>query len=141
MRVDASRDEIITCMLRAAGLRSTAQRRVILAHLVGSSHALTAQQLHARLCDDGHGVGLNTAYRTVQALVDAGALHTFPDHGELAFRRCGDAHHHHFICQRCGRVEDVLADEVERWVTAVAQRPGYTVHSHRADVYGTCPAC
>ncbi len=139
METQRSEDSVRT--LHDAGLRHTAQRTLILALLGARAETLTAQNLHARLRDDGHAVGLKTVYRTLHALVDAGILHTFPRHGELAFRRCGPAHHHHFICRHCGHVEDLVADEVERWVASIAQRPGYTVHSHRADVYGTCPSC
>ncbi len=39
------------------------------------------------------------------------------------------------------RSRTLVADEVERWVASIAQRPGYAVHSHRADVYGTRPSC
>lgn len=109
--------------------------------MIERTDALTAQELHAHLRHDGHAVSLNTVYRTLGALAEAGAVHTFPRRGEIAFRRCGDAQHQHLICTRCGRVDDVTADGIGRWVAALARSSGYTVRGHRTDVYGICPSC
>lgn len=104
-------------------------------------NALTAQELHARLRRDGHPVGLNTVYRTLGALAETGAVHTFARQGELAFRRCSTSHHQHLICVRCGRVDDVSDARIENRVTAIARSAGYTLRSHRTDLYGICPTC
>jgi Fur family ferric uptake transcriptional regulator len=86
-------------------------------------------------------VGLTTVYRTLTALAEAGLLDTFDRDGEQAFRMCGISHHHHLVCERCDRVEEIGADEVERWVAGVARRHGFEVTGHRADVFGVCAAC
>jgi Fur family transcriptional regulator, ferric uptake regulator len=86
-------------------------------------------------------VGLATVYRTLTALADAGLLDSFTREGEQAFRICGDAHHHHLVCETCSRVEEITGEEVERWVGEVAARRGYRVTGHRADIFGVCAAC
>jgi Fur family ferric uptake transcriptional regulator len=68
-------------------------------------------------------------------------LDAFPRDGEQAFRLCSDDHHHHLICEVCGRVEEITADEVERWVHAVTKRRGFRVTGHRADIFGVCVTC
>lgn len=96
-------------------------------------------------CNEGDiapAVGLNTVYRTLAALAEAGAIHTFPRQGELVFHRCSDVHRHqHLICTRCGRVQDVTAEGIDGWVDSLARSAGYTVQSHRTDVHGICPSC
>lgn len=127
--------------LREANLRATRQRRTVLDALRERPDAVTAQALHRELLKAGESVGLTTVYRTLTALADAGFLDTFTREGEQAFRLCGDAHHHHLVCEICNRVEEITADEVERWVGQVASRRGYEVTGHRADIFGICPAC
>jgi Fur family transcriptional regulator, ferric uptake regulator len=127
--------------LRQAGLRTTRQRRTVLAALRERPDAVTAQDLHRELWQAGEPIGLTTVYRTLTALADAGFLDTFARDGEQAFRLCGEVHHHHLVCETCNRVEEITADEVERWVQDVATRRGFAVTGHRADIFGVCAAC
>lgn len=134
-------ETITTDALRDAGLRATRQRTTVLDALRGRAEAVTAQDLHAELRGSGEPVGLTTVYRTLSSLADAGLLDAFDRGGEQAFRLCSDDHHHHIICEVCNRVDEITADEVERWVEAVAARRGFRVTGHRADVFGVCAAC
>jgi Fur family transcriptional regulator, ferric uptake regulator len=127
--------------LREAGLRPTRQRLTVLEALRGRDGAVTAQDLHAELRQAGGPVGLTTVYRTLTSLADAGFLDTFNRDGEQAFRLCGDAHHHHLVCETCNRVEEITAEEVERWISQVAEDREFRVTGHRVDVFGICAAC
>lgn len=127
--------------LRDAGLRATRQRLTVLEALRERPDAVTAQDLHMELRQAGEPIGLTTVYRTLTTLADAGFLDTFDQEAEQAFRLCGDGHHHHIVCEACGAVEEITADEVERWVGEVAHRRGYRVTGHRADIFGVCPNC
>lgn len=127
--------------LRDAGLRTTRQRLTVLEALRERPDAVTAQELHMELRQAEESIGLTTVYRTLTALADAGFLDTFDRDAEQAFRLCGDGHHHHIVCEACGTVEEITADEVERWVGDVASRRGYRVTGHRADIFGVCPDC
>lgn len=127
--------------LREAGLRATRQRLTVLAALRGRADSVTAQQLHAELRAAGEPVGLTTVYRTLAALWEAGLLDGFERDAEQAYRLCGDAHHHHLVCETCNAVEEIAAEEVESWVEGVARARGFAVTGHRADIFGVCAAC
>jgi Fur family transcriptional regulator, ferric uptake regulator len=119
--------------------RTTRQRTAVLAALRRAPEPLSAQALHAEL---RRTVGLATVYRTLQGLVDAGQVDVFRrETGEALFRLCNPVHHHHLVCQRCGRVEEIDACEIEPWADRVARRRGYSITGHQADVFGLCPAC
>lgn len=128
-------------LLRRAGLRSTSQRLTVLSFLAGRDDLVTAQDLHHEMRSRGDAPGLATIYRTLAALAEAGEVDTFPRDGEQAFRLCRDAHHHHLVCESCGSVEEVEAEEVEAWVARIARGRGFAVTGHTADVYGVCSAC
>lgn len=127
--------------LRDVGLRPTRQRLTVLAALRGRTDAVTAQTLHMELRQAGEPVGLTTVYRTLTALAEADLLDTFEREGEQAFRLCGDRHHHHLVCELCHGVEEITAEEVERWVGEIARRRRFQVTGHRADIFGLCHAC
>ena len=129
-------------LARVAGLRPTPQRVAIIEALDGKERPLTAQELHGEVRDRSAGLGLATVYRTLRALADSGVAQTFPSgDGELGYKLCEPAHHHHLICDRCGQVVEIPSCDVEPWATAVARRRGFTVSGHRAEVYGVCEAC
>jgi Fur family transcriptional regulator, ferric uptake regulator len=127
--------------LREAGLRATRQRLTVLEALRDRDGSVTAQDLHMELRQAGEPVGLTTVYRTLAALAEAGFLDTFIREGEQAFRLCGDRHHHHLVCETCNRVEEITAEEVERWVRDVTESRGFAVTGHRADIFGVCAEC
>jgi Fur family transcriptional regulator, ferric uptake regulator len=127
--------------LREAGLRATRQRLTVLEALRGREGSVTAQDLHMELRQAGDPVGLTTVYRTLSSLADSGFLDTFNREGEQAFRLCADGHHHHLVCETCNKVEEITAEEVERWVGQVAEARGFTVTGHRADIFGVCADC
>lgn len=127
--------------LRDAGLRATRQRLTVLAALRERERAVTAQDLHGELRAAGEPVGLTTVYRTLTSLAEAGFLDVFAQDGEQAFRMCGDEHHHHLVCEVCNKVQELESDQVEQWVRSVADRHGFQVTGHRADVFGVCADC
>jgi Fur family ferric uptake transcriptional regulator len=119
--------------------RTTRQRTAVLAALRRADEPVSAQDLHAEL---GRTVGLATVYRALQGLVDAGQVDVFRrDTGEALFRLCNPVHHHHLVCERCGRVEEIDACEIEGWASRAAARRGFAISGHQADILGICPAC
>ncbi len=131
-------------MLASSGLRVTRQRIAIVHAMERSGRPVTAQALYARLAraPAKGGPGLATVYRTLQALAQAGYARTFPaGEGELSYKLCDPGHHHHLICERCGRVVEIPSCEIEGWATSAARRRGFTVSSHQADIFGLCTDC
>jgi Fur family ferric uptake transcriptional regulator len=106
----------------------------------------SAQDVYATLRAKGGAVGLSTVYRHLQALVDVGVvdvIHTAD--GEATYRYCGlpdeGRHHHHLVCRKCGRTEEIEGRAVERWAGEVADRHGYADVDHTVELFGVCPAC
>ena len=128
-------------LAEAAGLRPTPQRIAVIEALRGKERPVTAQALHRTVRRRAGGPGLATVYRTLHALAAAGLVEAFPAGEEQAYRLCEPAHHHHLICERCGRVSTIPSCEVKGWAEEVAARRGFAVTGHRADVFGVCRAC
>jgi Fur family ferric uptake transcriptional regulator len=125
--------------------RSTAQGAAVRQVLTEQDGFRSAQDIHAALRAAGHSVGLSTVYRHLQALTKHGAADAIhnPD-GETTYRLCGDTqlgHHHHLVCRRCGRAEEVEGPAIERWAVEVAAEHGYVDVDHTVEVFGICGSC
>jgi len=123
-------------------LRKTRQRSAVEAALSGQAEFRTAQQIHDDLRHLGDSVGLTTVYRTLQQLVEIGALDAIrTGDGEIAYRQCSNGHHHHLVCRSCGRTVEVTGPAVEAWATATASEHGFRDVSHDLEIFGTCADC
>lgn len=123
--------------------RSTKQRTAVVAALADAGGFRSAQELHRILTDHGQSVGLATVYRTLQALAEAGEVDALrgPD-GEVRYRQCEDAgHHHHLVCRSCGRTVELDAGDLEGWAAAMARRYGFSEVEHTLELFGICQAC
>lgn len=127
--------------LRRSGLRVTRRRLEVLHALEGRPDFVTAQALHHELRARGARPGLATVYRALTGLADAGVVDTVERSGERSFRLCGPRHHHHLVCEACGRVEEVTSAEIESWVRRIARRTKFRVTAHSAEIFGVCAAC
>jgi Fe2+ or Zn2+ uptake regulation protein len=55
-------------------------------------------------------------------------------------RRVGDCHHH-LVCRRCGRTEDVDGASGAQPCLTAAQDLGFAVDEAEVVFWGACPAC
>ena len=114
--------------LRDAGLRSTEQRRAVLAALDVLGHA-TVDEIAARVQQDLPDLSLSTVYRTVERLDSAGLItHAHLHRGGPTYHRVEDDPHIHLVCQGCGAVEQQPASIVADLVRTVRSE-GYSLDS------------
>jgi Fe2+ or Zn2+ uptake regulation protein len=50
-------------------------------------------------------------------------------------------HHHHAICERCGRVEDVDCAAMEQFAEALRSLHGFELDGHAMEFFGRCSTC
>ena len=118
--------------------RQTEQRRAIVRALRGQAGALTAKELHERLAE----VGLATVYRNIHRMVESGELDAVRrPSGELAYRACGDGHHHHLVCRACGRVVEIHDCALDDWSKRLAKQHDFVAIEHETELFGTCTDC
>lgn len=122
-------------------VRHTKQKDAVLGELRGCKDFVSAQELHRRLSDLGLGIGLATVYRQLNTLAESGLADTVRLGSQQLFRICEDnAHHHHLICERCGKTIEIEPPD-EQWVRKIAAEHGFTVNSHTVEVFGLCREC
>jgi Fur family transcriptional regulator, ferric uptake regulator len=125
------------------GARMTRQKRAVAAVLADTEEFSSAQELHARLRDQGQPVGLATVYSQLRALAEAGEVDSVRSaSGETLYRRCGLAsHHHHLVCRQCGQAVELDAPELEAWARKLGRRYGFSDLDHVLEITGICDRC
>ena len=129
--------------LRQAGHRAGGARGEVLELLGRQRCCLSAQEIHDRLRADGRAVGLASVYRAVDVLAQLSLVHRIDIEGTACFEPAdpSGAHHHHAICDRCGKKDAFSDPELERLIDGLGERLGYEVGAHDVVLRGACPDC
>lgn len=125
---------------RASGLRCTAQRYIVLEYLCkGPVHA-AADEIFAALNRRLPLVSLATVYNTLRELTEAGLVREFPSEGKAARFDANLHPHHHFVCDACGKVDDIDWFEIpER--TRKPALGARSIRDYEVIFHGTCERC
>lgn len=122
--------------------RNTPQKQAVNLALSEAIGFVSAQQLHQRLKAHGSSIGLATVYRTLIDLAQSGEADSLQSkEGEVLYRACSTAHHHHLICRDCGLTLELEAKNLEKWADEVAADNGFSEPSHTIDIFGICSDC
>jgi Fur family ferric uptake transcriptional regulator len=126
------------------GLRSTAQRRLIVDTFFESASHMTIEDLLNEVRSRDKGIGYATVYRTLKLLAECGVAseRRFGD-GLSRYELADDAsaHHDHLICTTCGKIVEFEEPRIETLQDEIAERHGFRVSSHKHEMYGTCKEC
>jgi Fe2+ or Zn2+ uptake regulation protein len=127
--------------LRAAGLRVTMPRLAMLTWLDGHPHA-TVDAIVAGVRERSGTVSTQAVYDMLAACAAAGLLRRIEPAGHPARFECraGD-NHHHLVCRRCARTEDVDFTIGAQPCLTAAEDLGFTVDKAEVVFWGMCPAC
>src|SRR5690348_10588018 len=93
--------------LAGSGLRSTPQRYAVMAFLMEQSGHPTAAEIFEAVNRVDPRSSRATTYNNLRDLVRAGLVREVAVEGRAARFDARGVRHHHFICDHCGRVEDL----------------------------------
>ena len=93
--------------LEGGGLRCTAQRYAVMAFLMDHKGHPTAAEIFQAVNRMDPRSSRATTYNNLRDLVKAGLVREVAVEGRAGRFDATGTRHHHFICDRCGSVEDV----------------------------------
>jgi Fur family transcriptional regulator, peroxide stress response regulator len=99
--------EAIRRSLEGCGLRCTPQRYAVMAFLMEDNRHPTAAEIFAAVNRADPLCSRATTYNNLRDLVQAGLVREVAVEGRAARFDARGTRHHHFICDRCGKVEDM----------------------------------
>ncbi len=104
--------------LEESGLRCTAQRYAVMAFLMHHRGHPTAAEIFEAVNRLDPRSSRATTYNNLRDLVNAGLVREVAVEGRAARFDATGMPHHHFICDRCGNVEDLEWYDVPRPASA-----------------------
>jgi len=130
--------------LRSAGLRRGGARRAVVDYLARQECCRSAQEIHDGIRSSGGEVGVASVYRALDTLVELDLVQRV-DIGDGIARfepaHDGPHHHHHLVCDDCGKVEPFTDAPLERALERAAGRLGYELEQHDVVLRGACDDC
>ena len=100
--------------LEEGGLRCTPQRYAVMAFLMECREHPTAAEIYDAVNRVDPRSSRATTYNNLRDLVEAGLVREVAVEGRAARFDAKGMRHHHFICDRCGNVEDLEWYDVPR---------------------------
>jgi Fur family ferric uptake transcriptional regulator len=128
--------------LRQRGFRITPQREMIVEIIAHSNTHLTAEQIYAQVSQRTHAVNLATVYRTLELLVETGAVSRVDlGQGQVSYA----AHHHgshiHLVCRCCGAVIDASQGLLETLHEQLLDKYQFAADLQHISIPGVCAGC
>jgi Fur family ferric uptake transcriptional regulator len=129
--------------LRRAGHRSGGARTAVLEQIAGQKCCLTAQEIFDSLRADGKDAGIASVYRALELLTRMGLVRRVEVADAAGYEPAlpSGEHHHHVICDRCGKVSSFKDDALEQAIDRVASRLDFDVGGHDVVLRGACEGC
>lgn len=135
--MSALREEI-TAAFRDHGLRCTSQRYAVLQYLLKHPCHPTVEEIYGVVNRHDPRVSRATVYNSLHALVESGLVREVKLGGDATRFESHIDRHHHFVCDKCGRIEDIEWFEPGE----VARQSGMKSRLVRALVLqGLCEPC
>jgi Fe2+ or Zn2+ uptake regulation protein len=131
-------------ILKSHSLKVTPRRKAVLDIFLSEEKYLGPYDMRQRLLKKKINIGLPSVYRILQEFKEAGILvEVARADKQLYYGLCTmpDCDHHHFICKKCNKVEEVgfcNFDEIARFI---AKKLKAKVLQHTLHIEGLCAAC
>jgi Fur family transcriptional regulator, ferric uptake regulator len=130
--------------LSEAGHRAGGAREAVVELLGRQSCCLSAQEISDRLREAGNDVGIASIYRALELLHELGLVQRVEFGGGGArFEPLvpGGEHHHHAVCEKCGRLTAFEDERLERQLERLAGRMRHSMRGHDIVIRGDCARC
>jgi Fur family ferric uptake transcriptional regulator len=134
--------EAATTVLREAGHRVTAARRIVIEALYAADAPVTAEEVAEGLGGRLPRTDVTSVYRSLELLEQLGLVsHVHLGHGPGRYARASRERREYVICDRCGAYEEVDPGRLDGVREAVRAAFGYEASFTHFPIVGLCPDC
>ena len=126
---------------REKGLKLTPQRYAIYEMMLHTDSHPTVEDIYHAVQPMFPMLSLNTVYYTLTSLKKAGLIADVPVQEGAARFDANMDRHHHLVCLKCRKIEDLYDDALDQLKISAKSTNGYLVQSHRVEFRGYCSEC
>jgi Fur family ferric uptake transcriptional regulator len=127
-----------------AGYHRGGARLAVIELLARKDCSVTAIEIDDQLRATDHAISRASVYRTLEQLEELKLVQRLEmGRGMASYERIepSGVHHHHVVCENCGRVEPFEDPGLERAIGRLEDRVGFEVSEHEVVLRGRCPRC
>jgi Fur family transcriptional regulator, ferric uptake regulator len=130
--------------LKEGGNRAGGARGAVVSLLGRQNCCLSAHEISEELHESGSDVGIASIYRALELLHSMGLVQRV-EFGEGTARYepviPGGEHHHHAVCEKCGRVTPFEDERLEQQLERLAGQLKHSMRGHDLIIRGECSRC
>jgi Fur family transcriptional regulator, ferric uptake regulator len=141
---ETSWEEHARSALADAGHRSGGAREAVVELLAGQDCCLSAHEIAEKLHRAGSGIGKASVYRALDLLHELSLVQRVEiDEGGARYEPVtpGGEHHHHAVCETCGKVTAFEDEKLERALERLSGRLKHSMRAHDIIIRGDCSRC
>ncbi|OEG00008.1 transcriptional repressor [Vulcanibacillus modesticaldus] len=126
-------------ILKANGYKSTEQRKEIIRSIINKNRYVSAKEILNQVQRRFSSVSFDTIYRNLAILSELDLIEVRKQDGESKFKiSCTDDHHHHIICNNCGKIYILPECPMELLKEC---NEDFKITGHKFEIYGICSEC
>lgn len=131
--------------IQSRGYKITKVRKAIVKIIFDYKKPLSVPDIQKLLIKRGSRVNKTTVYREIYFLLKHGLITEINLSSNIKYYESAYLnHHHHLICDACGKVEEINCPEIkkpmEEFEKAVLKK-GFEINKHSLEFYGNCVRC
>lgn len=128
--------------LRQAGYRLTPQREAVLAVLSETREHLTAREILRRARRRLPRLNKSAVYRALDVLTHLSLVNPIDvGQGEIQYELNTQPHHHHLVCQQCGKITDIDGHAFNALDKLLRTEYGFAPFLFHFAIFGVCREC
>ena len=124
------------------GHRLTPQRMLVIEVLHNADKHISAEEIYAQLHSRYPYANISTVYRTLELLkkLDLVTETNFGE-GRVRYHVAEKGHHHHLVCNRCGKIIDLEESALHPLKDALLQKYDFDADLRHLAISGECRRC
>lgn len=123
------------------GIKLTHQRLEIFKEAMNSRDHPSAEIIHKRLRERLPTIAIDTVYRTLASYDELGIVKKLHLMGERTLFDANLDKHHHFVCTRCKKIEDIYWPDFDNTMLPEKFKSVGKIQSRHLELYGLCMYC
>ncbi len=128
--------------LKGKGYRLTPQRMMVVEALHGADEHVSAEEIYAQVKVSYPYANISTVYRTLELLKVLGLVTEIAlGDGCVRFHPAERGHHHHLVCQKCGRTIDLPESALTPLEGTLFDMYQFKADLKHMAVFGLCSGC
>ncbi|MCH9812377.1 MAG: transcriptional repressor [Epsilonproteobacteria bacterium] len=126
-------------LLKSNQIKVTPQRLAIVSLMDMHGH-ISVREIFDKIKANFPSLSLATVYKNINAMLENNFIKELKIVGQDAKYELIKEAHSHMICQKCGKVEDIILD-TQKLAMAAADKSAYQIEESTVQIFGVCPAC